>query len=141
MIGDWRQQVVLEGAYHNRTEVLSGVPKDTVFGPLLFPAYINDLPLRSKMQDFFADGSLPYSTVIGAKDNTLLQEDIAALDEWERLWQMSFNPSECAVVRVTAGRRKAVYHSSYRLHGPDVEVVDSSKYIRVKVTSDLTWSR
>ena len=28
----------------------------------------------------------------GAKDNPLLQEDLAYLEEWERLWQMDFNP-------------------------------------------------
>ena len=53
---------------------------------------------------------------------------------------MSFNPSKCSVIRVTAGKRKKVYQSSYRLHGQELEVVDSSKYLGVKVTNDLTWS-
>ena len=54
---------------------------------------------------------------------------------------MSFNPSKCSVIRITTGRRKKkVYQSSYTLHGQKLEVVDSSKYLGVKVTSDLTWS-
>ena len=111
-------------------------------GPLLFLAYINDLPdsLRSSDARLFADDNLLYRTVNGAKDNALLQEDLSALEEWERIWQMSFNPSKCSVIRITTGRRKKVYHSSYTLHGQKLEVVDSSKYLGVKVTSDLTWS-
>ena len=54
---------------------------------------------------------------------------------------MSFNPSKCSVIRITKGRRKKkVYHSSYTLYGQKLEVVDSSKYLGVKVTSGLTWS-
>ena len=52
---------------------------------------------------------------------------------------MSFSPSKCSVIRITSGKRK-VFHSSYRLHGQELEVVEVSKYLRAKVTSDLTWS-
>ena len=141
-LSDRKQQVLLEGTHSIPADVLSGVPQGTVLGPLLFLAYINDLPdsLRSSDARLFADDSLLYRTVNGAKDNSLLQEDLAALEEWERIWQMSFNPSKCSVIRVTAGKRKKVFQSSYRLHGQELEVVDSSKYLGVKVTNDLTWS-
>ena len=36
--------------------------------------------------------------------------------------------------------RRSSNRSSYRLHGQELEVVDSSKYLGVKVTNDLTWS-
>ena len=141
-LSDRKQQVLLEGTHSNRADVLSGVPQGTVLGPLLFLAYINDLPdsLRSSDTRMFADDSLFYRTVNGAKDNSLLQEDLAALEKWERIWQMCFNPSKCSVIRVAAGKRKKVFQSSYRLHGQELEVVDSSKYLGVKVTNDLTWS-
>ena len=97
-LSDRKQQVLLEGAHSNRADVLSGVPQGTILGPLLVLAYINDLPdsLRSSDVRLFADDSLLYRTVNGAKDNSLLQEDLTALEEWERIWQMSFNPSKCS---------------------------------------------
>ena len=96
-----KQEVVLEGSHSDRADVLSGVPQETVLDPLLFLAYINDLPdsLKSSDDRLFADDSL-YLTVNGARENRQLQEDLSALEEWERVWQMSFNPSKCSVIYV-----------------------------------------
>ena len=104
---DRKQQVLLEGTHSSRADVLSGVPQGTVLGPLLFLAYFNDLPdsLKSSDAKLFADDSLLYHTVNGKRDNTPLQ-DLAALEEWERIWQMSFNPSKCTVIRITTGRKR-----------------------------------
>ena len=125
--------------------MLSGVPQGTVLGPLLILAYINDLPdsLRSSEARLFADDSLLYLTVNGAKGNNLLQEDLSALEDWERAWQMSFNPSKCTIIRITSGkkRKKSAFQSSYTLHSQVLEVTDASKYLGVKVTDDLTWSK
>ena len=117
-------QVLLEGSHSSRADVLSGLPQGTVLGPLLFLAYINDLPdsLKSSNARLFADDSLLYRTVIGKRDNTLLQEDLAALEEWERIWQMSFN--------ITTGRKKKVYHSSYSLHGQQLEANRTVGFLR-----------
>ena len=35
--------------------------------------------------------------------------------------------------------RMEIYHLSYRLHGQELDVVDSSKYLGMKFTSDITW--
>ena len=95
-----------------------------------------------QMQDCLLRSAYSTAQSMGPKTTTLLQEDLAALEEWERLWQMSFNPSlyRCSVLHVTAGRRNKVYHSSYRVNDQELMVADSSKYHGMKVTSDLTWS-
>ena len=112
--------------------------------PLLFLTYINDLPdsLKSSDARLFADDSLLYLTVNGARENRQLKEDLSALEEWERIWQMSFNPSKCFVIRITSRKKKKrrVFQSTYKLHNQVLEVTNASRYLGVKVTEDLTWS-
>ena len=50
---------------------------------------------------------------------------------------MEFSPSKCQVVRVTTSRR--LIHT-YTLHGQDLEVVTSAKYLGVDISSGLSWN-
>jgi hypothetical protein len=66
-----------------------------VLGPLLFLAYINDMPetiIHSETR-LFADDTILFRAINGTIDSQLLQEDLTALENWENGWQMSFNPS------------------------------------------------
>ncbi|MEW8547040.1 MAG: reverse transcriptase domain-containing protein, partial [Candidatus Thiodiazotropha sp.] len=132
-----------DGARSNQADVLSGVPQGTVLGPLLFLAYINDLPetLNSSDCRLFADDSLLYRIVNKAQDCEHLQSDLTSLEEWEKTWQMSFNPSKCSVIRVSPGKKKKLFQSDYELHGQKLEVVECSKYLGATVTDNLSWSK
>ena len=63
------------------------------------------------------------------------------LENWENRWQMSFNPSKCTVIRVAPNKSKTVIHTNYQLHGHTLETVDSSKYLGVTLTSNLSWDK
>ena len=81
------------------TSVLLGMPQGTVFAPLLFLIYINDLPtcVQNKVR-LDADDVLKYS-YINSKDG--LQQDLIALEQWSLKWQMLFNPVKCKFLRIT----------------------------------------
>ena len=52
---------------------------------------------------------------------------------------MSFNASKCSVIRITLKSRKTK-ETNCILHSQILAVDESSKYMRVMVTNDLSWN-
>ena len=100
-LGCRKQQVLLDGSKSQQADVISGVPQGTVLGPLLFLAFINDLSESVKGSDprLFADDCLLYKIINCDADAEAVQQDLLALEEWERKWQMKFHPEKCQVIR------------------------------------------
>ena len=48
----------------------------------------------------FADDSLLYRNINNQTDSDLLQRDLTILEDWEIIWQMSFNAKKCIVIRI-----------------------------------------
>ena len=89
---DRQQEVVLEGVHSKAKDVTSGVPKGTVLGPPLFLVYINDMPENiSSTTRLFADDAIVYRIIRSRKDQSLLQEDLDKLQDWEHNWLMQFD--------------------------------------------------
>ena len=133
------QQVMVEGHASTPAPVTSGVPQGTVLGPLLFLIYINDLPMKvSSTTRLFADDSLLYHRIRSPEDARILQEDLDKLQDWEKEWQMSFNPIKCEVIRVTNKRNHI--KKPYQIHGHDLTLAKTGKYLGVTISSDLSWN-
>ena len=92
-----KQSVLLEGTRSTEADVLSGVLHGTVLRPLLFLAFINNLPESTKHSDarLFADDCLLYRHVTSSQDSALLQEDLTELERLKETWQMKFHPEKC----------------------------------------------
>ena len=96
------QSVPLNGSNSDSIPVSSGVPQGSVLGPILFMAYLNDLPDQAKSRvRLFADDTAMYLALDKQGDSEILQKDLESLEKWEKLWDMSFNPSKCQVIHVT----------------------------------------
>ena len=136
------QQVAVEGVLSSPAPVTSGVPQGTVLGPLLFLLFINDMPdaVKNSKVRLFADDSLLYRSIKTKGDQALLQRDLDALAEWEKSWQMSFNPSKCNTIHIFHGKGKSPNPFNYKLHSQIIESVPSSKYLGVTISEKLTWS-
>jgi len=83
-------------------------------GPLLFLAYIKDMPLEVKSTiALFADDAYLYQSINSQDNTTRLQKDIDTLVAWEEKWSMKFHPDKCQLLRVTNKRKiiKANYNT------------------------------
>ena len=67
-----------------------------------------------------------------------LQTDLDTLQEWERTWDMEFNPGKCQVLHIT--RSKQPLQTQYSLHDQVLEAVDNVKYLGVSISKDLSWN-
>ena len=138
-LSDRTQHIVVRGASSTNKPVTSGVPQGTVFGPLLFLVYINDMPLTTKSKlSLFADDSFLYNSISSTSDTNQLQNDLNKLTGWEKEWQMEFHPDKCKVVRFT--NKRNTVDASYHIHGCNLEKVDKAKYLGVTLTKSLTWN-
>ena len=101
------------------------------------PIYINNLPVASTTR-LFADDSLLYRKIKSEEDQCILQEDLQRLEEWERDWEMSFNPAKYEVIRICK-RRNQLTGSCY-IYGHQLANVKSGKYLGITLIDTLSWN-
>ena len=122
------QQVTLEGVSSTTAPVTSGVRQGAVLGPLLFLAYINDLPeCVSSPCRLFADDSLLYRVIKTPQYAKILQDDLDKLQDWEKKWLMEFNADKCEVLRIS--NKRTIHEASYTIHGFNLTLTKKAKYL------------
>jgi hypothetical protein len=76
------QEVQLEGRKSTTADMLSGVPRGTVLGPLVFLLFINDLPESTESNArLFADDCLLFRPIRNNMDRQIVQNDLNSLEE------------------------------------------------------------
>ena len=70
----------MNGHLSSWAQVVSGVPQESVLGPLLFILYVNDIPdLIESTVKMFADDTKIYSVIQSFDDHLRLQSDVDRL--------------------------------------------------------------
>ena len=136
LLDNRKQSVVLNEIKSDSISVSSGVPQGSVLGPILFLAYINDLPDQANSRvRLFADDTAMYLAITSFSESKILQQNLNNLEDWEKLWDMNFNTSKCQVIHVT--RLKTPFPT---IPPTELESVPSAKYLGVTISEDLSWS-
>ena len=97
------QQVKVGKSVSGIINVLSGVPRGSVLGPLLFLLYINDLVdvFDSKLKvKLFADDVKVYVVLDNINSGELLQSGLDNLAIWAAKWQLSISVPKCTVLHM-----------------------------------------
>ena len=133
-----KQRVVVDGNHSQWVQVRSGVPQGAVLGPLLFLAYINDLPDNiSSEVCLFADDCVLYRPIHNNSDVSGLQADLHTLTSWQNMWQMKFNAKKCFVLKLSHSRSTTSH--TYKFGQSTLEETNSHAYLGVHITKNLKW--
>ena len=124
-----QQRVVVNGVKSDWVPVVSGVPQETVLGPLLFSLHINEITadIVSEIR-LFANDCVCYREVKDIEDTLKLKRDIDRLGNWARKWGMRFQPVKCKMMQLTRKLTNKI-QDSYTLEGTVLENVENIKYL------------
>ena len=123
-----KQRVVIEGQASDWLSVTSGVPQGSRLGPLLFLAYINDLPYSVTCNSgLFADDTVLHRLIENGSDCDLLQEDLTSASKWFKSWLVTLKTEECEVLHIT--RKKDPIRYQYSLNNILLPEVDHHKHL------------
>ena len=117
------QRVTILGATSSPLPVTSGVPQQSIIGPMLFLLYVNSLPdaVRSSQIAAFVDDTKIFKEITSKRDAEQLQEDLSNLITWSDSASLNFNYSKCKAQRITRKLKPVIF--VYHMAGSQLEVV------------------
>ena len=134
-------QTTVGDSISDLSDLISGVVQGSGIGPIMFISFINDLIAALEQQGvtakLFADDLKLYMCVTNVCDLSRLHSALSALEDWERLWQLSVSPNKCCVLSVG---KKVLGDSSLQLSidGSILPVVNSCVDLGITVSNDLS---
>ena len=79
-----------------------------------------------------------YLAISSTTEGQVLQTDLACLEQWEKMWDMQFNPSKCQVLHIT--RKVTPLNTKYILHNVELASTSAAKYLGVTIADDVSWT-
>jgi hypothetical protein len=131
-----QQRVVLNGEASTWDEVKSGVPQDSVLGPILFLIFIRDIDSAAapgSVVKKFADDTKAAGRADSEADTRAVQEGLDNMTSWAEKWKMVFNLKKCKVMHFGINNKKC----QYVMGGQVLETTKEERDIGVIVTDDL----
>src|SRR5580693_7542546 len=125
-----------------RRPILSGVPRGSVLGPILFLFFINDFasflppPVRSKL---FADDVKSYLSFSDDSRTDIIPSLLTSLETWSSNWQLPISISKCIWLLISF--KNSVKDLSININGCSVNEIHDVKDLGVLFNSRLSFSQ
>ena len=142
-----KQRVILDNVISECVDVLSGVPQESILGPLLLVLFINDIYTNMDKDTniaLFADDTKIWRDINSEADCEILQNDINTLSTWTRNNKMSFHPDKCKALSIHDSRPDFVKvlpfpYCYYNINGNIIEFCENERDLGVLVSSNFRW--
>ena len=135
-----KQKVVICGHESSCYSAPSGVPQGSHLGPILFLAFINDLPncLTFSKHLMFADDVKIFRIIENADDSMKLQKDLDNLNNWCKSNKLPLNNSKCKHIKFT--KKRHPIETNYNLDETILEEVDEIKDLGITLDKKLSYT-
>ena len=137
-----RQELVeFNGCLSDMRYIETGVPQESVLGPLLFSIYINDLPSCSDMfkMIMYADDTNLLCDFSNDHDiETLLNNELCKITDWLQANKLSLNVNKTKFMVFHSDRRRVVY-PVLSINNTIIERVDTFNFLGLRISHDLKW--
>ena len=135
---DRTQRVVIDGAFSDLENVISGVPQGSILGALLFVFYVNIPQTLSCSCEMFADDTLLYNSdsidIVSAPD----QQGLHQMSDWCSSWSLNLNIDKCELIHENY-KIEAATTFPYNINSVPLMKVSSRKRLDVTLSSNLSW--
>ena len=127
-----KQRVVIPGAKSDLTFIQAGVPQGSIFGPLLFLIFINDIvrDIGANIRLFADDTSLYIMVEYPDTAALCLNNDLQTITDWAHKWLVTCNPFKTESLTISRKLNKP-YHSSLYMSGTQINEVNSHKHLGI----------
>ena len=129
----------------NQRQVMTGALQESILGPLLFLAYINDMPadcLQHTQASLFADDTVLYCTAPSSGElEEKLNNGLSCIRLWLNRHKLTLSVSKSKFTLIGGSRCLKSFGSiTLKIEEEEIEQVTSYKYLGVKINETLTWS-
>ena len=132
------QRVKLNDVSSRWEEIVCGVPKGSILGPLLFIIYVNDMPLvcRHVAAILFAEDTNLSAIGIQCAD---IKEDIKKVNDWLNSNKLVVNVSKTVQMNIRTNNKTRNSARRFSLNSAFIENKPVCKYLGVNIDSKLSF--
>ena len=140
-----KQYVFYNSCKSEYKNILCGVPRGSILGPLLFILYVNDITYPSNVLEFvlFADDTTitySHSEVISKFD--MINNELQEVTNWFKANKLSVNASKTNYMLLGTNHKSSRLDedASIILDNTNFKRVNDTKFLGVSIDENLNWT-